>query len=348
MKKYFPFLLLFVFVVACGVSAPPQTQAPVIENTSLPTEAVQFTPIPTMTTTPLPTEAFPNFVAITVPPASGQVAVIRFASNGTYADVTDTIALGSSKTYSVNAMKGQIMSVSVLPEIPAGDWGTILMQIKGADGSILCPQSSDRECLYWRGALPASQDYFITLTPNGNIPKFALRVAINPPGKDVQYFQYNNPATGLSLTYTDSFVPAIPVPGNYKVIPELTLRLIDAASYEKTNLGEVYLFVSSTSDAQIVPTCAEPNQGGGGTEQVIGNEVINGYAFVHSNSMGAGAGNYYEQEIYRALVDNTCYEVIYYLHSSNIGSYTPGTVTEFDRNAVVQKLYGVFATFIIK
>jgi hypothetical protein len=97
-----------------------------------------------------------------------------------------------------------------------------------------------------------------------------------------------------------------------------------------------------------VTTCTDPNPNGGGPEQVVGNEVINGYTFVHSTSDGAGAGNYYQQEIYRMVNKSVCYEVIYFIHYTNVGNYTPGTVTEFDSVALMQKFYGVFSTFTIK
>jgi hypothetical protein len=347
MKKLISFLFLLSFLSAC---AAPRV-VPAIENTVVPVAPVEFTPIPTFTAeaqvATQPTADFPTFTPPTAQP--GQLNSIKFAANGTYTDITDTIATGSSKTYSLNAMKGQIMSISILPKIPDGSWGYIPMQIKGADGSVLCPQSAESECMFWRGALPASQDYFVTLTPNGNVPQFIMRVAINPPGKDTQNFQYKNSTTGLSLTYPDTFAPAIPVVGNYKTTPELALHFIDSNSYDKTNLSEVYLFVSSTSDAQVVATCTEPNQnGGGGPEYAIDNISLNGFTFAHSTSEGAGAGNYYQQEIYRTVNKNICYEVIYYIHSTNVGNYTPGTVTEFDRDAITQKLYGIFSTFAIQ
>lgn len=342
--------LLSLLVSACTAPASAPAQTSVIENTALPTEPVQFTPIPSFTAevqaAVQSTEDSPTFTPTAVLP--GQSNVIQFKANGTYTDITDTIATGSSKTYSINAMKGQIMSISIFPQVPEGGWGYIPMQFKGADGSILCPQLADSECMFWRGVLPSSQDYFVTLTPNGDVPKFVMRVAINPPGKDAQYFQYNNPETGVSLTYPDTFAPAIPVVGNFKTDPDLTLHFIDSKVYDKTNLSEVYLFISSTSDSQVVATCTESNQNGGSQEQVIGNEVVNGFTFVHSTSEGAGAGNYYQQEIYRMADLNVCYEVIYFIHYTNIGHYPPGTVTEFDSDALMQKLYGIFSTFTIK
>ena len=202
------FLLSFLAACSASSTAPSQT-----ENTALPTQLIQFTPIPTFTAEVQSTADFPTFTPPTALP--NQPNSIKFAANGTYADITDTIATGASKTYSINAMKGQIMSISILPQIPDGNWGYIPMQIKGADGTVLCPQPVDSQCMFWRGVLPSSQDYFVTLTPNIDVPQFVMRVAINPPGKDIQYFQYSNSATGLSITYPDTFAPALPVVGNY-------------------------------------------------------------------------------------------------------------------------------------
>lgn len=351
MKKVL-FILLFLTACVAPTSVPVPAAAAVVENTAMPVETVSFTPtlIPTFTAevqpTPQPTEGFPTFTPPTELPM-GKPNEIKFAANGTYADVTDSIATGASKTYSLNAMQGQIMSVSVLPQISSGEWGFIPMQIKGADGTIFCPTIDNPQCMFWRGVLPASQDYFVTLAPDTDVPQFVMQVAINPPGREFQYFQYNS-STGLSLTYPDTFAPALPVVGNYKTKPELTLRLIDSELYEKTNLSEVYLFVSSTAEAQTVATCTEPNQSGGGPEYPAGDEVVNGIAFVHSTAEGAGAGNYYQQEIYRAVNKNICYEVIFYIHSTNASNYAPGTVTEFDRDAVTQSFYGVFSTLTIK
>ena len=346
MRKLLAFIFLLSFLTACAAPTSTPAQPSAIENTALPT----FTPIPTLTAEVqaviAPTEDIPTSTPSSAP--AGELNVIQFNANGTHADITDSLAFGSSKTYSINAMKGQIMSISILPQIPDGGWGYIPIQVRGADGSVLCPKSTDSECMFWRGALPSSQDYYVTLTPNGDVPQFVMRVAVNPPGKDVQYFQYNNFATGLTLTYPDTFAPAIPVVGNYKTDPDLTLNFIDSQAYDKTNLSEVYLFVSSTSDSQVVATCTEPNEKGGGPEQLIGDEVVNGHTFVHSTSDGAGAGNYYQQEIYRMVSEDVCHEVIYFIHYTNIGNYPPDTVKEFDRDAIFQELYGVFSTFTLK
>ena len=355
MKKFPGFLLLILFILACN--GPVSMSAPVAQTTIVPEQVIQFTPTsadvpvplasatvaPTSTFTAIPpTQGFPTF---TPPIQATRPNAVRFPPNGTYADITDSIPAGSSKTYIVNAMKGQIMSVSILPQADAAS--TISMQVRGADGSVLCPQPANEQCLFWRGILPASQDYFVTLTPDGSSIQFVMRVAINPPGKAVQFFQYTNLATGLSLRYPDFFAPALTVSGNYKFAPGLTLGVVDSPFYKNTNLSEAYVFVGSSSDAQMVATCTEPNQNGGAPEQLIGDEVINGYTFVHSSSDGVAAGNSYHQEVYRMARSGVCYEVILYLHSTNVGNYPDGTVTEFDRNGIIQRFYEVFSTIAI-
>jgi hypothetical protein len=342
MKKIISFFLgLSILMIACNASETPIADPP-----------MQFTPVPTFTSAPVvepAVQATATNVTVIQPPSSNQPVPILFDANGTYKDIVDSIPAGSSKTYSINASKGQITSISAFPQLPDGGWGYLHLQIVGADGTLLCPQAPDTECQFWRGALPSSQNYFVKVTPEGDAVNFTLRVAINPSGKNNQLFQYSNPSTGLSLTYSDIFVPAIAPYANYKTAPQLALQLIDSAVFNKTNLGQAYLLISSSNDPQIVSTCTEPNQTAGEVEEVIGNEVINGYTFVHTSSDGAGAGNRYQQEIYRTVNKNICYEVIYYLHSSNVGNFPADSgITEFDVNAVIQKFYSVFSTFSIK
>jgi len=333
MKKTL-FLLLVVVLSACA--------APVTQIAPEPAQVIQPTPTvvpsPTFTAVP-PTEGFPTYTPPTV--EAGKPIEIRFPANGTYVDVTDNIVAGGSKTYLLNAMQGQVMSVSVLPQADAAS--TISMQIKGAEGSVLCPKVAEEQCLFWRGMLPASQDYFVTLTPDGRGLQFVMRVAINPLNMGFQYFDFES-ATGISLTYPDTFAPALPVQGNYKTDPVLTLQLIESELYDKTNLGEVYLMFSSSADSRVVSTCTEPNQnGGGGPEYPVGEETVNGLNFVHTTAEGAGAGNFYQQEIFRAVQNNTCHEVIFFIHFTNAGNYAPDTVTEFNRDSVMRNLEAVLS-----
>ena len=97
-------------------------------------------------------------------------------------------------------------------------------------------------------------------------------------------------------------------------------------------------------DAQTVSTCTQPLPQ---LETVTGQKTINGYVFTQSEAVGVGAGNIYDQVIYRTVYNSICYEAVFYMHSGNIGNYTPGTVIEFDRNELVQKFEGILATFTV-
>ena len=60
------------------------------------------------------------------------------------------------------------------------------------------------------------------------------------------------------------------------------------------------------------------------------------------------AGNIFDQVIYRTVYENICYEAVFYMHSGNIGNYTPGTVVEFDRGTLLQKFEGILDTFTVQ
>lgn len=53
--------------------------------------------------------------------------------------------------------------------------------------------------------------------------------------------------------------------------------------------------------------------------------------FTFARSSGAGAGNRYDENIYITKKGTDCFALRYFIHSTNIANYDPGTVTEFDR-----------------
>ena len=232
---------------------------------------------------------------------------------------------------------------------PQTVWGYLTMRLTGADGTVLCPAQVDRECTFWRGVLPATQDYLIKLTPVNALQKFTLRVAINPPGKQTQSFQFVSQDPHASFTYTDKFAP-VRFPGVevYKITPEIALDFIDTQSYLNTNLSQAYLLFGLSSDAGILQTCTQPISFGG-PEQIVGEVNINGIQFVHSQGGGVAAGNTYEQTYYRAAYNGSCYEVTFFVHYGNIGAYAPDSgVKEFDRAALTQKFESILSSLIIR
>jgi hypothetical protein len=49
----------------------------------------------------------------------------------------------------------------------------------------------------------------------------------------------------------------------------------------------------------------------------------------------AGAGNFYEETVYAVADAKPCIALRYFIHSTNIGNYDPGTVKPFDRRKLV-------------
>lgn len=300
--------------------------------TSIPTTLPTVTNVPTMSLTPLPLVA--------------GVYPIRFSPNRTYIDIVDSISFETVKTYSVTASAGQVMTISV-NQGRQGEWIDIPMQIVGADGTVLCPAQANLECEFWRGILPASQDYFITLTPAAEVVDFTLRVVIPPANVGFQTFLHENEYA--ILTYTDEFAPArFHGADVFKIPPELTLELVDTTSYLNTNLLEAYFLFGSSTDGTLVQTCSQPVSFDR-PESILGEKIINGISFVHSQGGGIAAGNIYELTYYRAAFQGVCYEIIFFVHYGNIGSYSPDSgVSEFDRAALMQTFEAVLSTLVIK
>src|SRR5271157_204489 len=306
------------------------SSAPVITHidTSLPTPTQ--IPNPTSLGTPTPEIAFdPNTNATR----------IRFAPGMTWAEIYDTISANEPMRYVLSAMQGQIMSVS----IPEGS--AFSLAVAGADQKSLSDPRSQHP--FWRGALPSTQDYIITVQSQVRAP-FTLRVAINPPGQATQNFTFTDPKYGGLLTYTDEFAPTDAVaPIDPKGTPLITLSFIDPTFYfPTTNLNEAYLVLTATQDPATVSTCTQPSANG--IDILTGQVTTQHFTFTRTESTSAAAGNLYDQISNRAVIGNECVEVIFLIHSTNTGNYPPGTVVPFNRAVLLNKFEEVLDAYFAK
>ncbi len=112
--------------------------------------------------------------------------------------------------------------------------------------------------------------------------------------------------------------------------------------FEGTNLGEAGVYIGANSSASVVKNCtlAQTNSG----EKAQGIATINGTTFNVFASTGVGAGNIYDETIYRTVARDACIEIVELLHSGNIGNYPPGSVTQFDRAKFKGYLDGMLNT----
>jgi hypothetical protein len=353
--------VLSLFLSACSFQVQMLTPPPVAHEgdtteglTSLTTEPIStptvFPGLEDRTATPaaLPTISFPSqaSTALTVTPSDLGIAPIHFAPNGTFVDVTDSLTVHTSKTYAISAQKGQTLSVSVYQGVQP-NWTLIPLKIVGADGTMLCPVSADTSCYFWRGVLPATQNYYLTLTPAIDVTNFILRVAINLPETKTQSFAYTSQDQHVAFQYSDEFAPVrYTEMHRYKFDPELTLQFIDTKSMAGTNLLSAYFLFGSGSDANSVKDCFKP-PAFAQSETVVGQVSINGVKFIHSRF--GGPADMYEASIYRTVMQNTCYEVRYFVQHMGVSNFPPDLkIQEYDHNALLQKFGNILSTLIIK
>lgn len=341
-------LLLIAALSACSFQVDV-IETPLPSATVIPVDTATSTAIPTPDNSATPPPLSETHVSTqssaisTFPPPD--VLPIVFSANATSQIVVGSVPTGASQTYALTAMQGQIMAISILPEEP-GSQGLFQLEIKGRDGTVLCP-IKEYVCPFWRGVLPSTQEYSIKVTPQvGGV--FKMLVAISPLGQANQLFNYGDPQGRFTLSYSDEFgrmyyngVQAS------KFAPEFALQYIVTKQYVSTNLSEAYFLMGSSTDPQSVSTCTEPASVAA-LETVVGTVEVNGVVFTKSESVGAGAGNMYEQIFYRTAYKNTCYEITYFIHSTNVGNYTPGTVNEFDRELLLQTFDNVLSRLVLK
>lgn len=334
-------LLLIAALSACSFQVDViETPLPSATVIAIDTATPTVFPTPDISATP---PALSETAVVSTSPAPDVLPIV-FSANATSQNVVGSVSSGSSQTYTLTAMQGQVMAVSIRPEEPSSQ-GKFHLEIKGRDGTVLCPMQ-DYVCSFWRGVLPSTQEYSIKVTPQVG-GAFTMLVAISPPGQATQQFDYADPQGRYALSYSDEFGPM-----QYngvqasKFVPEFALQYIVTKQYVPTNLSEAYFLMGSSTNPQDVSTCTEPASLAA-PETVVGTLEINGVVFTKSESVGAAAGNMYEQIFYRAVHENTCYEITYFIHSTNVGNYAPGTVNGFDRDLLLQTFDNVLSTLVL-
>ena len=74
----------------------------------------------------------------------------------------------------------------------------------------------------------------------------------------------------------------------------------------------------------------------------------NGITYSYATSSDVGAGNFYEEQVWAIPGTAPCLAVRYFIHSTNIGNYPPGTVMEFDRQALLGQFDRIRRSLAVK
>jgi hypothetical protein len=266
-----------------------------------------------------------------------EVVRIQFEQDASEATVDGSLKAGETLRYVLYAFAGQIMRIYV-------DSPGFVLEIQGEDGTVLKPKGWPG---FWRGELPATQDYFIHVIPflggpGGNEWDISLSVLINPREQPLQWWTYQDERWGFELQYSDYFVVSLPHAGLplMKGSPLFNLTFVGSEYFQNTNLKEVHLTVGASQDSKITSSCMTPLS----NEVEGGDTVINSIPFHTGGIYEVAAGSHYDQVIYRTLYQDICYEVALSIFSSNIGALGPET-KEFDYEAVDQMLHEILYSF---
>ena len=61
----------------------------------------------------------------------------------------------------------------------------------------------------------------------------------------------------------------------------------------------------------------------------------------------AGAGNFYDETVYALKDSRPCLALRYFIHSTNVANYSPGTVKQFDKAGLVRLFDRIRSTFAL-
>jgi hypothetical protein len=155
---------------------------------------------------------------------------------------------------------------------------------------------------------------------------------------------YSNPELRFSLTVPKDFMfdeayvylnlgPGKEIHGVKFAVP--------ANVSQGTNLSsDSYFAVERISDTSI---CAPANFLNDPDE--LETKSLGQSTYQFGREVGAGAGNMYDESVYVTKANGFCYALRYFIHSTNIGNYEPGSVTEFNRENIVAIFDSIAATF---
>jgi hypothetical protein len=159
-------------------------------------------------------------------------------------------------------------------------------------------------------------------------------VVVTPPPPPAAPVTHTYATSTFSLIYPDGYtvdekyayqgVPKKPIPGVKFTIPGTMATgtnlsvdsgvSVESLPHAKACTGDIYTYQNVNAHDLTV----------GSTTWSV------------ATTSDAGAGNFYEEYIYADKNSKPCIAVRYYVHSTNIDNYPSGTVTAFDRAALLR------------
>lgn len=161
---------------------------------------------------------------------------------------------------------------------------------------------------------------------------------------------YHDGHNGYTIRYADDWTIdsayIYRLRGPNEVAPAGVKFRIPAAMATGTNLSsfDTGISVETASTTNEASVCSA-NDFAGQTVTAT-TTTINGVEYSRAETGGAGAGNFYEEHIFALPYSRPCTAVRYFIHSTNIANYEPGTIKEFDKTALLKQLDAIRDTLM--
>ncbi len=338
-------VLLALILVGCNLptagqtppsaptTAPQPSPLPPASPTAAPSNPTAIpTPIPPTAPPPTPTPIPPTPLPPTATPAPTQnpATRIQFAAGA----ITWQAPITGSGTFVFNAMQGQSTEILVLQ---GGHPADAALALAAPNGQPLQTYNIGRPD--WRGVLPQSGDYHLSIAAPHGLAGLTLRVTIYPLPKEPK--PVTDTGVGFTLTYDGRyFHPQKPGVFSNEVFG---LNLAYKDFFMNTNLSEAY-FVIGLEPFHDADTCLNAPPEGIAIQNAVGTWRVNNVDYRYYIGDEGAAGNFYHADIFRTYIHKRCVTVYLYTHSTDIGNYTPGSVTPYDKKGVQAQLKRVFFT----
>jgi hypothetical protein len=159
---------------------------------------------------------------------------------------------------------------------------------------------------------------------------------------------YTDQRLSFSIDYPATASTTADFSSGYLPVTQTPLLAIELpqSMFSGTNLTEAGVYIGATTTPTGITNCAIPSEENNETEAT--GTVVGGQQFSVFTSTGVGAGNIYQEKVFRTIQNGACLEIVELLHSGNIGNYPEGSVTQFDQaqfsgilDAIVQTYYPI-------
>ncbi len=158
---------------------------------------------------------------------------------------------------------------------------------------------------------------------------------------------YRSEDYGFELQYPSEWASVSPESPYANLEKKILALELPQSTYPDTNFGEATLAISA-QEVDSLENCLALNSLNseipGDAFSTDQSEVVNGVTYYTASGAGAAAGNTYDYKLMRSFQNAQCFEVSETIHTSNMGNYDPGTVTEVDAQVIWNRLNEIFNT----